>query len=47
MAGRVSSPFPPAKAARVLVADGAMGTTLRSQNVGLDDFAARSAATRS
>jgi 5-methyltetrahydrofolate--homocysteine methyltransferase len=39
MVDRVSSPFLDALARRVLVADGAMGTMLQSQDLSLDDFA--------
>jgi 5-methyltetrahydrofolate--homocysteine methyltransferase len=39
MVDRVSSPFLDALAQRVLVADGAMGTMLQSQDLSLDDFA--------
>src|SRR4030081_3355398 len=39
MVDRVSLPFLNALAERVLVADGAMGTMLQAQDLGLDDFA--------
>ncbi|MDT7798613.1 MAG: 5-methyltetrahydrofolate--homocysteine methyltransferase, partial [Actinomycetota bacterium] len=39
MSDRLSSPFLDALAARVLVADGAMGTALQAHDLSLDDFA--------
>ncbi|PSL52564.1 homocysteine S-methyltransferase [Saccharothrix carnea] len=39
MSDRVTPPLPGAPADRVLVADGAMGTTLRPADLTLDDFA--------
>jgi 5-methyltetrahydrofolate--homocysteine methyltransferase len=39
MVDRVSPPFLDVLAERVLVVDGATGTTLKAQDLGLDDFA--------